>query len=130
MPQKETEQQRPACPNADCPQPRVILNGSNHGRKRYHCRGCGLYFGETEGTPLYDLKTPASEIAQALLIVMERGSLRAAERITGHKYETIGQWLRLAATHAETISDVLLTDLHLETVEIDEFWSFVQKKRS
>jgi hypothetical protein len=28
---------------------------------------------------------------------MRRGSLRAAEEITGHKYETIGRWLRLAA---------------------------------
>lgn len=26
---------------------------------------------------------------------MRRGSLRAAEEITGHKYETIGRWLRL-----------------------------------
>jgi hypothetical protein len=35
---------------------------------------------------MYGLKTPASEVAQALLVVMRRGSLRAAEEITGHKY--------------------------------------------
>ena len=78
---------------------------------------------------MYGLKTEASEVAQALLIVMRRGSLRAAEEITGHKYETISQWLKRAATHAEALTQVLASDLHVSQVEIDEFWSFVQKKR-
>jgi hypothetical protein len=78
---------------------------------------------------MYGLKTPAAEVAQALLIVMRRGSLRAAEEITGHKYETISVWLKRAATHAEALTQVLASELHLSQVEIDEFWSFVQKKR-
>jgi len=118
----------PACPNPDCLQPHVVRNGSHRGRRRYHCRSCKTYFGETEGTPMYNLKTPAAEVAQALLIVMRRGSLRGAEEITGHKYETISVWLKRAATHAAAITQVLANDLHLSQVEIDEFWSFVQKK--
>jgi phosphodiesterase/alkaline phosphatase D-like protein len=78
---------------------------------------------------MYGLKTEASEVAHALLIVMRRGSLRAAEEITGHKYETISQWLKRAARHAEALTQVLASDLQLSQVEIDEFWSFVQKKR-
>jgi hypothetical protein len=54
--------------------------------------------------------------------------LRAAEEITGHKYETIGEWLRRASEHAEALTAILTQDLHLSTVEIDEFWSFVRKK--
>jgi hypothetical protein len=69
---------------------------------------------------MYRLHTPAAEVAQALLIVMRRGSLRAAEEITGHKYETIGVWLRRACEHAEALTAVLTQDLHLSTVEIDE----------
>ena len=124
-----TQQPRPNCPNLDCPEPHVIFNGSSRGRKRYYCRGCDLYFGETEGTPLYDLKTPVEEIAFTLLVVMRRGSLRGAEDVTGHKYETIGNWLRLAADHAEAITAILAADIHLDQVEIDEFWSFVKKKK-
>jgi transposase-like protein len=82
----------PPCPNPTCSQPRVVRNGSHRGRQRYQCRSCKTYFGETQGTPMYGLKTPAAEVAQALLIVMRRGSLRAAEEITGHKYETISVW--------------------------------------
>ena len=119
----------PPCPNPACMQPHVVRNGSSKGRRRYSCRGCGRFFGETEGTPMYRLHTPATEVAQALLIVMRRGSLRAAEEITDHKYETIGEWLRRASEHAEALTAILTQDLHLSTVEIDEFWSFVRKKK-
>jgi transposase-like protein len=128
--QKSKEQASvPACPNPTCRESHVVRNGSHRGRQRYCCRSCQTYFGETQGTPMYNLKTPAAEVAQALLIVMRRGSLRAAEEITGHKYETISEWLKRAATHAAALTQVLASDLHLNQVEIDEFWSFVQKKR-
>src|SRR5216683_6704103 len=128
--QKSKEQvSLPACPNPDCRESHVVRNGSHRGRQRYSCGNCKTYFGETQGTPMYGLKTPAAEVAQALLVVMRRGSLRAAEEITGHKYETISTWLKRAAAHAEALTQVLAGDLHLNQVEIDEFWSFVQKKR-
>jgi hypothetical protein len=62
---------------------------------------------------MYGLKTPAAEVAQALLIVMRRGSLRAAEEITEHKYETISVWLKRAASLAAALTPVLASDLHL-----------------
>jgi transposase-like protein len=129
-PGKKEQAALPPCPNPDCRESHVVRNGSHRGRQRYLCRSCQTYFGETQGTPMYALKTPASEVAQALLIVMRRGSLRAAEEITGHKYETISVWLKRAAAHAEALTQVLASDLHLSQVEIDEFWSFVQKKRA
>jgi transposase-like protein len=115
----------PPCPTPMCQQPHV---GSLSGHQRSHGLACGAWFGEKQGTPLYRLRTPVEAIAQALLIVMRRGSLRAAEEVTGHKYETIGHWLRLAARHAEALTAVLVQDLALSTVEIDEFWSFVRRK--
>ena len=127
-PESKEQSSLPPCPNPNCPESHVVRNGSHRGRQRYHCRSCKTYFGETQGTPMYGLKTPAAEVAQALLIVMRRGSLRAAEEITGHKYETISVWLKRAAAHAEALTQVLASDLHLSQVEIDEFWSFVQKK--
>jgi transposase-like protein len=121
---------RPPCPGPNCPAPHVVRNGSLHGRQRYHCRGCGAWFGETHGTPLYRLRTPPADIGRALLVVLRRGSLRAAEELTGHKYETIGRWLRLAATQAEALETALVRDLGLSTVEVDEFWSFVRRRTS
>src|SRR5947209_8747432 len=126
---KQEQTSLPPCPNPTCWESRVVRNGSHRGRQRYCCRSCKTYFGDTQGTPMYGLKTPAAEVAHALLIVMRRGSLRGAEELTGHKYETIGEWLKRAATHAGAITQVLANDLHLNQVEIDEFWSFVQKKK-
>ena len=127
-PEKKEQSSLPPCPNPNCQQSHVVRNGSHRGRQRYHCKSCKTYFGQTQGTPMYGLKTPAAEVAQALLILMRRGSLRGAEEVTGHKYETISGWLKRAATHAAAITQVLASDLHLSQVEIDEFWSFVQKK--
>src|SRR3954468_241604 len=92
-----TTNAKPPCPTPDCATPHVVRNDTLKGRQRYHCKGCGAWFGETYGTPMYRLRTPPQEVGRALL-VMRRGSLRAAEENTGHKkYETIGRWLRLAA---------------------------------
>ena len=66
-------------------------------------------------------------MARSLLVVMRRGSLSAAEEITGHKYETLGRWLRAVATHAGALTDALVHDLHLSAVEVDAFWSFVKR---
>ena len=128
--EKQEQTSLPPCPNPECRESHVVRNGSDRGRQRYCCRTCKTYFGETQGTPMYGLKTPATEVAQALLIVMRRGSLRAAEEITGHKYETISVWLKRAASQAAALTQVLASDLHLSQVESDACWSFVQKKRA
>ena len=118
--------ENPPCPR--CGHRHTVRNGRTRGRQRWVCEGCGHSFGPTTGTPLYRVKTPPAEVARALLVVLRRGSLRAAEEITGHKYETIGRWLRQAAAHAEALTDALVHDLQLTEVEVDEFWSFVHHK--
>lgn len=120
---------KPPCANSECSAPHVVRDGSLGGRQRYHCRGCGAWLGETHNTPMYRLRTPPEEIGRALLVVMRRGSLRAAEESTGHKYETIGHWLTLASEHTEALTKVLARDLELSQLEIDEFWSFVKRRR-
>lgn len=119
----ERVQERRSCPH--CADTSVRKNGKSRGRQRWHCRSCGKSFGATFGTPMFGLHTPVEEVGRALLIVMRRGSLRAAEEITGHKYETIGEWLRRAGAHAEELTEVLVQDLELDEVEVDAFWSFV-----
>jgi hypothetical protein len=74
---------------------------------------------------MYRLRTPPEEVARTLLVVMRRGSLNAAEEITGHKYETISKWLRRAGEHAEALTRALVHDLMVEEAEVDAFWSFV-----
>ena len=111
-----------------CEYPRTVRKGHMRGQQRWRCAQCRRSFGPTTGTAVYRLKTPVAEVAHALLVVLRRGSLSAAEEQTGHKYETIGRWLRQAAAHAEALTAALVHDLPLTEVEVDEFWSFVQHK--
>src|SRR4051794_18630361 len=99
----------PPCPRCGCAA--TTRNGHMRGRQRWVCAGCRRSFGATTGTPLYRLSTPPAEVALALLVVLRRGSLRAAEEVTGHKYETVAKWLRLAADHAEALTAALVHDL-------------------
>jgi transposase-like protein len=117
---------KPPCPR--CGHERTVRTGRTRGRQRWRCGGCRRTFGPTTGTAMYRLKTPPAEVAQALRVVLRRGSLLAAEELTGHKYETVGRWLRQAAAHAEALTTALVTDLQLSEVEVDEFWSFVKQK--
>jgi transposase-like protein len=128
MPSQPTPAPRLPCPNPACPRPHVVRNGSIQGRQRYHGRGCGAWVGATHGTPLDRLRTPPEEIGRALLVVMRRGSLCAAEEVTGHQYETIGRWRRLAADHAEALSAALVRNLGRSTLEVDAFWSCVTSR--
>ena len=116
----------PPCPR--CGHAPTVRNGRTRGRQRWSCAGCNHSFGPTTGTVMYRLQTPPAEVARALLVVLRRGSLLAAEEVTGHKYETISRWLHRAAAHAEALTDALVHDLHLTEVEVDEFWSFVRHK--
>jgi transposase-like protein len=97
----------------------VIRNGSSGGRRREECRGCGRFFGDTAGTPMSRLHTEAREVAQALLIVMRRGSFRAAEEITGHTEETSGEWVRRASQGCLVLPKVLKRKKKKKKARID-----------
>jgi hypothetical protein len=71
--------------------PHVVRNGTLKGRQRYHCNGCGAWFGETHNTPMYRLRTSPEDVGRALLVVMRRGSLRAAEAIQKAHTRSRGQ---------------------------------------
>jgi hypothetical protein len=41
----------------------------------------------------------------------------------------MAEWLDTASQHVEAVSRYLMVNLHFEEAQLDEFWSFVQKKR-
>ena len=122
MGRKRVESQTP-CPH--CGSTWVRRNGSSRGKARWLCGDCGKSVGTTYGTAMYGLHTPVEEVARTLLILMRRGSLRGAEEISGHKWETIRGWVLRAHAHAEALTESLVKDLELDEVEVDAFWSFV-----
>jgi len=56
-------------------------------------------------------------------------SLRGTAEVLGVKLDTVRRWLRIAAEHSEEINKVLMKDIKVDKVELDELWTFVQKKQ-
>jgi transposase-like protein len=115
-----------ACPR--CGETGCLRYGTRQGYQRWRCPSCRRTWNERLGTPLFHLHTPLPEIVRTIRIVLARGSLRAAEELTGHNYDTIAVWIKRLGAHAEAVTEILVRDLDLSEVEVDEFWSFVGKK--
>jgi hypothetical protein len=88
------------CPNETCPdyekmqsdQQRNIKKAgkTKKGRQRYQCKTCGLTF------------------------IAEGVRISSLARVKGHKEDTISDWLRTAAQHAEEIEEILLAEYQLD----------------
>ncbi|WP_448520124.1 IS1/IS1595 family N-terminal zinc-binding domain-containing protein [Rhodoflexus sp.] len=95
------------------------------GKQKYHCLDCGRY-GTLELTPKYSDERK-KEIIDAYF---ERPSMRGISRIFKVSRQTLSRWL---VKHSEEESfktiDSSIEDVpDNDTLELDEVYSFVQKK--
>jgi transposase-like protein len=126
------------CPNGSCSdygkrqseqQHNIIRFGKTKaGRQRFRCQTCGQTFTETKGTIFYRRRTSEEDILRALACIAEGNRMSSTARITEHKEDTIGDWLREAAQHAEGIEEVLMADYQLTRAQIDGLWAYVGNK--
>ncbi len=68
----------------------LIRFGSQNGRQRYKCHGCGKTSRENKGSNAY----PEERKAEILAAYHERGSMRAMTRIFGVNRNTVLAWLK------------------------------------
>jgi transposase-like protein len=126
------------CPNEDCPeygklqtdQQRNIKKAGQTARgvQRYQCKTCQKTFTETWGTIFYRKRTPDREILETLAFLAEGSRISTLARVKGHKEDTILQWLREAAQHAEQLEDVLMAEFRVERGQLDALWAYVGNK--
>jgi transposase-like protein len=126
------------CPNEICPdygktqsdQQRNIKKAgkTKKGRQRYQCKSCGQTFVETKGTIFYRRRTAEEEIIETLAFIAEGVRVSSLARVKGHKEDTILDWLRTAAQHAEEIEEILLAEYQLAQGQLDALWSYVGNK--
>ena len=68
----------------------LIRFGTQNGRQRYKCKGCGKTSCENKGSNAY----PEERKAEILAAYHERGSMRAMTRIFGVNRNTVLAWLK------------------------------------
>lgn len=128
-----------ACPNDNCVdygligQSNIIGNGTYNTRsgkiRKYICLSCGKSFSDRTKTAFYDLRTNEDTVIIALKLVVKGMSLRAIAEVLDVKLDTVRGWLQRAAKHCDEVNTILMKDLQVDKVELDELWTFIQKKQ-
>jgi transposase-like protein len=121
------------CDNEQCPHLNQIGVGNicilSRKNNQVYCNACKNRWVLTKETFFFDLRTRPELIISVLKDLSEGKGQRAIQRTTGVNLTTQKRWLLRAAAHMIQISDYLEKDMRLDRVQIDEFWSFVLKKR-
>ena len=126
------------CPNEDCPKDgkvgpdNQIIGAGRYGKHQTQmlkCKVCGKTFSERRGTPLFNLKANEETFYRAIACLAEGNGIRGTARILELDKDPGSAWLGKASQHVEAGSRELMVHLHFEEVHLDEFWSFVKKKR-
>jgi len=125
------------CPNPDCRKFKLKGKGNiefvreygKHSRKLLNCTACETKFSERRGTIFWNKTHTEEKILEVLKCLCEGNGISATERITGVTRKTISKWLTEAAKHCKEVNDYLLNNLHVTEAQLDEFWSFVKKRK-
>jgi len=96
-----------------------------------YCNSCNIGpFVVTKGTIFYWLKTPLEKVVSTLKLLaggMGVNAVCANQEVTA---DSITCWIKKAGNHVEEFTDFMQKDMQLDQVQIDEFWSFIKKKRA
>lgn len=123
------------CPNEGCPNygkveiGNIIRYGkSKEGRQRFQCKTCRKTFNDRTGTLFHGRQTPIQDIMEVLALLAEGVRISSISRVKGFKEDTVLDWLREAARHAEQIEAVLLSEYRISQAQIDGLWTYVGRK--
>jgi transposase-like protein len=136
--QKQIDTSMYFCPYAGCSnQGKVgtdnqIIGAGCYGKDQIQllkCKVCGRTFSKRRGTPLFNLKASEETFYDVIACLVEGNGIRATARIKKVDKDTVAAWLDKASQHVEAVSRYLMVNLHFEEAQLDEFWSFVKKKK-
>ena len=126
------------CPNPECSACAQVQSAAHTniirfgvtkaGRQRYQCTTCRRTFTETKGTLFYRRRVGEAEILKTLAQIAEGSRVSSVSRTTGHKEDTILDWLREAAQQVAAIEAVLLADYGVSRGQLDGLWAYVGNK--
>jgi transposase-like protein len=126
------------CPNAACADYGKLQDGqqqnlqkfgkTRQGVQRFRCKTCRKTFTETSGTIFFRKRTPEHEILETLALLAEGNRISSLSRVKGFKEDTILQWLREAAQHAEQLEEALMAEFQIKRGQLDGLWAYVRNK--
>ena len=119
-------------PNCSC---YGIIGGTNLRIKtrkngQLYCNACDYApFSVRRGTMFFGLRTPMPKIIKVLSLLTSGMGVNAICREESVTADSLSNWIVLAANQVDNFTKYMQHDMHLEQVQIDEFWSFIRKKK-
>ena len=108
----------------------IVRNGKKaNGVQNYKCTVCGVNFVRTKGTPLYYSKLPKKEVENICNHFVEKNSFRGVARVTKHSLNAIYRVADKVGKHCEKVNDEFLKNVKLDTIETDEIFIFIKKRK-
>jgi len=127
------------CPNESCKcygwrkQGNLVKAGTYKvkgvARQMFQCKICGTRFSETQNTIFFGSHYTDEQIFQIIRCVSEGNGVRATARILGLNKDSVNNVILKAGKYAEIVMANLLKNLHLNECQMDELWSFINKKK-
>jgi transposase-like protein/IS1 family transposase len=99
-----------------------------NGLRRFRCPKCFKTYTEPHRRTLDTMYIPQEKAVLALRLLLEGNSIRSTERITEVDRNTIMSLLVKAGERCQSVMDSKLRNLRMAHIQIDEIWTFVQKK--
>lgn len=99
-----------------------------NGLRRFRCLNCKKTYTESHERTLGTMYVSADRAALAVQLLIEGNSIRSTERITKLDRNTIMRVLVLAGERCQTLMDSRMRNLTLKHIQIDEIWTYIQKK--
>lgn len=127
------------CPNPDCKhyglrnQGNIVKSGTYNvkGEKKQmlQCNVCKERFSETRNTVFFHSHYPTDTIRKIINCTSEGNGVRATARMLELSKDGVNKIVLKAGEHCHMVLSSLLVSLHLEECQMDELWTFVQKKK-
>ena len=124
---------RQYCDNLECSYYNKIDAGNirinSRPKGQVYCKECKNLWVVTKGTIIFGLKTPIEKVIETLQMLARGTGLNntcAQQNVTA---DSGLDWIEKAADHVNGFTQYMQQGMHLEQVQIDEFWSFILKKK-
>jgi transposase-like protein len=128
------------CPHEDCKcyglrnQGNLIKAGTykkkGDVKQLFKCKICGTRFSETRNTIFFNSHYDDKTIHDIICCTAEGNGVRATGRMLRLSKDAVNNVVLKAGAYAETVMSNLLVNLQLNECQMDELWSFVNKKNS
>lgn len=98
-------------------------------RQMFKCNICNNRFSETNNTIFFRSHYSSETIQKIISCTVEGNGVRSTGRILGISKDGVNKIVLKAGKHSHKVLSDLLHSLHLNECQLDELWSFVQKKK-